>query len=42
MELITQSLEKIKTLQEEEENLCSFNGTYNQIYEETKKTNYPI
>ena len=39
MELTTQSMEKIKTLQEKKEKLCSFNGSYNQIYEETKKEN---
>ena len=32
-------MEKIKTLQEKKEKLCSFNGAYNQIYEETKKEN---
>ena len=36
-------MENIKTLQDKKKNLCSFNGSYNQIYEETKKeTNYPI
>ena len=36
MELTTQSMKRLK-LYKKKENICSFNGDYNQIYEETKK-----
>ena len=32
-------MEKIKTYKKKKKNLCSFNGAYNQIYEETKNEN---